>query len=154
MTTAQKKNTHTGSNWNERIINLLIALGSGHSVRASGAASLMIYRGKELAAEVQLGEPIHVSVWLTVRVGSEADDLDDPELQRRGESALEDVYPTWAEQGFERSEDEYLDRMNPDDPTVVFVARLDAEASDFDEAVARVEWALDQKREFDAMEGA
>ena len=152
MTTAQKKNSPTGPNWNERITNLLIAVGPGHSVRASGASSLMIYRGKELAAEVQIGEPIHVSVWLTVRVGSESDSLDDPALREGGEAALEDAYPTWSEHGFERSEDEYLDRMNPDDPTVVFVARLDAVVNEFDDAVALVQWALDEKRNFDVRE--
>jgi hypothetical protein len=154
MTTAQTTKSPANEDWNERIINLLIALGSGHSVRASGASSLMIYTGKNLAAEVQLGEPIHVSVWLTFRVGSEADDLNNPELRRRGEAALEDVYPTWAVKGFERSEDEYLDHLNPDDPAVVFIARLDAVVHEFDEAVQLVQWALKQERKFNGLEGA
>lgn len=150
MTTAQK----TESTWNERITKLLEAVGPGHCIRVSGASSLVIYRGKELAAEVQLGEPVHVSVWLIIRVGAECDSLDEPQLQQRGETALKDVLPTWDAKGFSRSDDEYLDRVNPDDPTVVFVARLDAEVSDLDEAIELVTWALEQKRNFDAMEGA
>lgn len=154
MTTAQTTCSPAGSDWSEDVVNLLIALGSGHSVRVSGASSLMLYRGKELAAEVQLGEPIHVSVWFTFRVGSEADDLSDPGFRRKGESKLENVYPAWAKHGFTRSEDEYVDRLNPDDPTVVFVARLDATANKFDDAVELVQWALEQERNFDAMEGS
>ena len=154
MTTAKKAHSTTTPDWNERISNLLIALGSGHTIRESGASSLMIYRGKELAAEVQLGEPVYVSAWVTVRFGAEVDDLDDPALRRAGEAALEDAFPIWKAKGFERSDDEYVDWLNPDDPTLVFVARLDAAVANFDEAVELVTWALEQEREFDAMEGA
>ncbi len=154
MTTAKTTCSPTDSGWNERIINLLIALGSGHSIRVSGASSLMIHERKELAAEIQFGRSaITVAVWLTVRIGSDAESLDDPELRRRGEAALEDIHPTWDERGFARSKDEYLDRLNPDDPVVVFVARLDAEVDDFDEAVELVHWALNHDRNLDVLEG-
>jgi hypothetical protein len=150
MTTAQK----TKSNRNEQLIKLLGAVGPGHCIRVSGASSLMVYEGRDLAAELQLGEPITVSAWLTFRVGSESDSLDNPALHEAGESKLEALLPTWDAHGFTRSNDEYVDLMNPDDPRVVFVARLDASRETFDESVELVTWALDQERTFDAMEGA
>lgn len=153
MTTAQAMHSPIGSDWNESIVNLLIALGPGHSVRASGASSLMVYRGKKLAAEVQLGEPLYVSVWITVRVGSEADNLRDRKLRKAGQAALEAVLPIWKAKGFTRADDEYVDWLNPDDPTTVYVARLDATAKEFDQSVELIQWALDQERTFDAMEG-